>query len=252
MEWNILAGTTYAIIGARSGSKNIPQKNIRPVGGFPLIAYSIVAGILTKGVKRTIVSTDLEEIAAVAKTFGADVPFLRPAELASDNAVDRDFIVHALEWLQKNEGGVPELLVFLRPTSPLRNPDSLTEAIRALNDSRDATGLRSAHKSDCVPQKMFGKNGKFFVGLFPADTRIEYHGLPRQSFPASYKADGYVDVLRSKTLLDSPESTYGENILAFETPDTGDIDSMSDIEYVERMLQQHHWDIYEYLKKHHS
>ncbi len=250
MDWNVLPGKTYAIIGARGGSKNLPQKNIRSIEGFPLIAYSIVAGELTGGVERTIVSTDSKEIADTAKQFGAEVPFLRPAELAADESVDRDFLVHALEWLQANEGGIPEYIVLLRPTSPLRDPAVIEEAIQYLQETAEATGLRSAHTSHVVPQKMFGLQGKFFEGLFPHDTRTEYHGLPRQAFPTSYKADGYVDVLRTKTLLSGPDVTYGDRILAFLTPETGDIDALHDVHFVHTVLKKGRWEIYEYLKEH--
>lgn len=252
MEWTIQPGKTYAIIGARGGSKNVPQKNIRLIEGFPLIAYSIVAAKLTKGVERVIVSTDSEQIAEIAKKFGAEVPFLRPAELATDHSIDREFIVHALEWLQENERGIPEYLLFLRPTSPLRDPQKITEALELIKNTPDATGLRSAHISDAVPQKMFALNGKYFTGLFPDDTRPEYHGFPRQAFPPSYKADGYTDVLKSATVLSNPDTTYGENILAFVTPDTGDIDVISDLHFVHAMLASKEWEVYEYLKKHYK
>ncbi len=239
---------TVAIIGARGGSKNVPGKNLVDVGGFPLVAYSIAVAKLTPGIDRVIVTTDSKEIAEVAEAYGAEVPFLRPKEIAGDRSTDREFIAHALEWMKKEEGSVPEFIVLLRPTSPLRDPKVVAQALEMLKANPDATGLRSAHATSTVPHKMFALEGKFFRGLFPHDTRVEYHGLPRQAFPVSYKADGYVDVLRSETVLSHPERTFGEHILAFITPDTGDIDHMGDLAHVLAILAAERWEVLEYLR----
>lgn len=249
MQWNIRGGEAYAIIGARSGSRYIPQKNVRIVGSFPLIAYSIAAGKLTEGISRVIVSTDAEDIAAIAHDYGAETPFVRPADIAKGTSVDREFLMHALQWLQEREGGIPEFLALLRPTTPLRDPKKIAEAVALLRSNPEATGLRSAHVSDAVPQKMFAREGPYFVGLFPHDARPEYHGLPRQHFPPSYKANGYVDVLRSGTLVGSAHATYGDRILAFEAPDTGDIDSLRDFDHVHAMLEDGTWEIHAYLRE---
>src|SRR5512143_240464 len=109
-----------AIIPARGGSKGIPRKNIRMFAGHPLIAYSIEAGLSARSVTRVIVSTDDEEIASVARQFGAETPFLRPAEFAQDNSVDLPLFQHALKWLDEHEGYHPQVVLQLRPTSPLR------------------------------------------------------------------------------------------------------------------------------------
>ncbi|MCA9371236.1 MAG: acylneuraminate cytidylyltransferase family protein, partial [Candidatus Peregrinibacteria bacterium] len=154
MDWTFLPGKTYAIIGARSGSKNVPQKNIYNIHGFPLLAYSIAAGILTPEIERVLVSTNSKQFKAVAEQFGGEVPFLRPDELATDTSTDRDFIVHTLETLQKQEGGIPEYLVFLRPTSPLRDPKKISEALAYFKEMPEATGLRSAHVTNIIPQKL--------------------------------------------------------------------------------------------------
>jgi CMP-N,N'-diacetyllegionaminic acid synthase len=250
MEKKPKTAGTVAIIGARGGSKAVPGKNVADVGGYPLIAYSIAVAKLTPGIDRVIVSTDSSAIADVAKPYGVEVPFLRPAHLAGDHSTDREFIVHALEWIRKEEGAVPEFVVLLRPTSPLRDPKVVARALEMIKADPEATGLRSAHATSTVPHKMFGLEGRFLRGLFPHDTRTEYHGLPRQAFPLSYKADGYVDILRSSTVLGHPERTFGEHILAFITPDTGDIDHQGDLEHVLSILAADHWDVYEYLKKH--
>jgi len=105
-----------ALIPARSNSKSIHRKNIREFAGYPLIAYSITAALRSKHVSRVIVSTDDEKIAAISREFGAEIPFLRPEELARDDTMDFPVFEHALLWLEKNEKYKPGIIVQLRPT----------------------------------------------------------------------------------------------------------------------------------------
>lgn len=237
-----------ALIPARSGSKSVPRKNVFPLNGFPLIAYSIAAAKLSKQIERVVVTTDSEEIAALARTFGAEAPFIRPAELAGDLSPDRDFVIHALKWFSQNEGHIPELVVHLRPTSPLRDPALIDRAIDIMKQHSDAHSLRSAHEMAERPEKCFKRIGDFFEGMFPLDSRLEYHNLPRQSFTPSYKPDGYVDILRSSYILSQEGRLHGDKILAFITPDTGDIDSLKDIERLKAFLSSEHWSIVAYLQ----
>jgi len=109
-----------AIIPARGGSKGVPRKNIRPLAGKPLIAHTINAALQSRNIHRVIVSTDDQEIADVAKSFGAEVPFLRPAEFATDTATSLSVIQHAITWLQQKEDYRPQAVAILAPTSPLR------------------------------------------------------------------------------------------------------------------------------------
>src|SRR5262244_2439518 len=125
----VSTGGIVAIVPARGGSKSIPRKNIRPFGGVPLLAYSIEAGLSARLVDRVIVSTDDDEIAAIARRSGADVPFMRPPELAGDATPDLPVFQHALNWLDVHEGSRPDIVVQLRPTSPLRPPDCVDRAI---------------------------------------------------------------------------------------------------------------------------
>ena len=120
------------IIPARGGSKGVPKKNIREIGGFPMIAYSIIAAKFVENMGRCIISTDSNEIAEVAKSFGGDVPFLRPSELATDSSTDIEYIRHAMEWFNDNEGYIPEYWVILRPTTPLREPEVVQNLLPTL------------------------------------------------------------------------------------------------------------------------
>ncbi|MGB9639345.1 MAG: cytidylyltransferase domain-containing protein, partial [Anaerolineales bacterium] len=132
-----------AIIPARGGSKSIPQKNIRSFAGHPLIAYSIAAGLAAEMVTRVIVSTDDEKIAEIARQYGAEVPFLRPPEHAQDNTPDLPVFVHALEWLAENERYHPDVVVQLRPTSPIRRVSYIDQAVNLLLEHPEADSVRT-------------------------------------------------------------------------------------------------------------
>ena len=120
-----------AIIPARSGSKSLVDKNIKPLSGHPLIAYSIAAARMSTKIDRVVVSTNSQEYAGIAKQYGAEVPFIRPDEFSTDTATDKDFLIHAMNWLKENEGSVPEYWAHLRPTTPLRNIENIDNAIDA-------------------------------------------------------------------------------------------------------------------------
>lgn len=136
-----------AIIPARGGSKSIPRKNIRPFAGHPLIAYSIAAGLAAETVNRVVVSTDDEQIAAISRRYGAETPFMRPEEFSQDDTPDLPVFQHALRWLRENEGYRPEMIVQLRPTSPLRRVRHIDQAVHRLLDRPEANAVRTV----CVP-----------------------------------------------------------------------------------------------------
>jgi CMP-N,N'-diacetyllegionaminic acid synthase len=124
--------TTLAVIPARGGSKAVPRKNVQPLAGQPLVAWSIGAARGARLVDRVIVSTDDEEIAATARSAGAEVPFLRPPALAGDTVHSVHAVLHALDWLEASEGEVPDTVVMLLPTSPLRTAADIDFAIKIL------------------------------------------------------------------------------------------------------------------------
>ncbi|MHC4812713.1 MAG: aminotransferase class III-fold pyridoxal phosphate-dependent enzyme [Planctomycetota bacterium] len=232
----LVTAQTVAIIPARAGSKGIANKNIKPLGGYPLLAYTVVAASLCDEIDRVVVSTDSEEYAEIARRFGAEVPFLRPAALAGDASRDIDFVRHALDWFDQHEGQLPELLVHLRPTTPLRDPAQIGAAIRTLRAEGHATSLRSAHTLQEPVQKMLMLEDGFLVELFPDDPRPGASNLPRQSFPPSYHPNGYVDVLRT-SFVRGGRDLHGPRILAFTTPDTREVDRPEDFEYLEYLLR---------------
>ena len=218
------------IIPARGGSKGIPRKNIKKFGGHPLIAYSIAAGLQSELITRVIVSTDDEEIATAAKKYGAEVPFIRPAEFAQDETQDQSVFEHALKWLAENEEYYPELVVHLRPTTPLRSHEMVDGAIELLFNNPDADSVRGLIPSGRNPYKMW----KFdeFESIQPIidfDGIDESYNAPRQALPETFWHSGQIDIIRPETILNKSSMT-GKKVLGYELDDryAVDIDTPSD------------------------
>ncbi|HEY4475043.1 MAG TPA: acylneuraminate cytidylyltransferase family protein [Candidatus Paceibacterota bacterium] len=240
----------YSIIPARGGSKGVPKKNIRLLGGYPLIAFSITAAKMTKSIDRVVVSTESSEIAKIAKRYGAEIPFFRPVELAGDKSTELEFQLHFINWLKQNEKHIPDLIVQLLPTTPLRDPRKIEDAIKIMKKAQEGTSLRSAHELAEPPQKMFQINKKgFFEGFFPDDPRPDYFNLPRQTFPKAYHPNGYVDIMRPKFILKN-NRVHGSKILAFITEHVTEIDRSEDFEYLEYQIKKSDNPVYGYLKNH--
>lgn len=238
----------YSLIQARGGSKGVPKKNIKFLGGYPLIAYSIAASKLSKRIQRTIVSTNSEEIAELARRYGAETPFLRPDEFAQDGSTDLDVFAHAIKWLEENEGNLPDLLVQLRPTTPLRDPSLMDAAIEKIKNEPNVHSLRSAHKLAEPPQKMLQIDTVgFWTGFFPDHPHPEYYNLPRQTFPDAYHPNGYVDIVRSDFIVKNPGLFYGPKVLSFVTPFTIEIDRPEDFDQLEYHLGKYGSPLYDYL-----
>lgn len=227
-----------AIIPARGGSKSIPRKNIRNFAGYPLIAYSIAAGKAAKNVTRLLVSTDDEEIASIAKDYGAEIPFLRPTELSKDDTPDLPVFQHALSWLEENEGYHPDILVQLRPTSPLRRTIHIDHAVQRLLEHPEADSVRTVCVPFQNPYKMWriGEDG-FLHTLLTFDMPEPYN-LPRQALPDVYWQTGYVDAAWTDT-IQGKNSMTGDNILPLiiGAEEWIDIDSPDDWRRAERLLE---------------
>ena len=220
-----------ALIPARGGSKGIPRKNIRNFAGYPLIAWSIAAAKQSQFVTRVIVSTDDEEIAAVARTHAAETPFLRPAEFAQDNTTDLPVFEHALAWLEANEHYQPDVLIQLRPTSPIRPRDCVDSAIRILTEHEDADCVRGVVPAGQNPHKMwrFAGADRPMNPLLEVDGIAEPYNAPRQILPPVYWQTGHIDVIRVSTIKEK-HSLTGDVIypLVIDPRYTVDIDNLSD------------------------
>ena len=222
-----------AFIPARGGSKGIPRKNIRLFAGYPLIAWSIAAAKQSQLVTRVVVSTDDEEIAAVAREWRAEAPFLRPNELAQDGTTDLPVFEHALKWLdaERVEGYRPDVIVQLRPTSPIRPRTMVDDAIRILLEHADADCVRGVVPAAQNPYKMWRFDGenKPLNPLLEVDGIAEPYNAPRQILPPVYWQTGHIDAIRVSTITQK-KSLTGDVIypLLIDPKYTVDIDTLTD------------------------
>jgi CMP-N,N'-diacetyllegionaminic acid synthase len=219
----------FALVTARSGSKGVPDKNIKHIGGHSLLDWSIKSSLKTQSISQVYLSTDSEDYANIGKECGAIVPFLRPTELASDTANDLDVVRHFLMTI----GEKPDALVHIRPTTPLRDPSILDKAIDIFFSKKDElTSLRSVHEMSESAYKSFEVNDKGFLATIGPIESGDKANLPRQVFPKTYVANGYVDVLDPNYIL-KENKLHGDKILAFRTPVVTEVDSIEDLEYLE-------------------
>ena len=224
-----------AIIPARSGSKGVSNKNIRLLGGHPLIAWSIKAAIKTISIDRVIVSTDSEEYAEIATHYGAEVPFFRPKNISSDSSTDFDFIEHALNWFAKHDQE-PKYIAHIRPTTPFREPLLINEAVNLFINTPNITSLRSAHEMSESAYKAFEiTNDGIFKRLGAIDTDLDVANNARQGFSSTYQANGYVDVLSSQ-FIRRHGIIHGDRVLPFLTPVVVEVDTEDDFSRLEYQL----------------
>lgn len=230
-------GGVLAIVPARGGSKGIPGKNIKRLGGFPLIAYSIAAGLQAQGVHRVLVSTDDEDIARVARQWGAEVPFLRPAEFAQDNTTDWPVFDHALRWLEENENYQPEIVVHLRPTSPFRRVSHIDDAVGLLRENAQADAVRTVCLPRENPFKMWLDGDDGWMQPLMKGYGDEPYNQPRQELPVAWWQTGSVDACRARTIRELRSMT-GRRILPLKmsATDVIDMDSPADWEMAESLL----------------
>jgi YrbI family 3-deoxy-D-manno-octulosonate 8-phosphate phosphatase len=220
-----------AIIPARGGSKGIPGKNIKGFAGYPLIAYSIMAGLQSNFVTRVIVSTDDAGIAQIARQWGAETPFLRPDQLAQDDTLDYPVAQHCLDWLAEHEGYQPEIVVWLRPTSPIRPLSCVDDAIQLLLGQPKADCVRGVVPAGQNPYKMWTIDAQTqkMIPLLGVEGIAEPYNAPRQALPDVYWQTGHIDALWTKTVL-KKHSVTGDYILPLmiDPRFTVDIDLPSD------------------------
>lgn len=227
-----------AVIPARGGSKGIPKKNIKPLLGKPLIVYSIEAAKASQYIDRTIVSTDNEEIADVARVAGAEVPFLRPAEFAQDLTPDTPVFEHCLQWLKEKEKFIPELIVHLRPTGPMRTAEEIDEAIELLVAHPEADSVRSVEEPDKPPFKMWQPEGEYIKPFAELNGMKDFHTMPRQMLPKVYQTTADIGIMRLSTILEK-KSVIGDKVLPYYlNRPTVDIDHPIDFEYAELLMRK--------------
>jgi N-acylneuraminate cytidylyltransferase len=226
-----------AIVPARGESKGLPGKNLRPLAGHPLIAYSIAAALQAKLVNRVICSTDSEEIATVAREYGAEVPFMRPSELAQDNSPDIDFFNHTLTELAKT-GYRPDIIVQLRPSDPIRRNSLVDEGVQLMINNPTVDSVRTITKPDYSPYKMWVINDSGTLDpLLTVQGVAEPFNLPRQELPEVWWHIGVLDIVRTDVVTQT-NSLSGKTIipLKVDRAKSADIDTFNDFERAEKIM----------------
>lgn len=230
---------TLALIPARGGSKGLPGKNIKSLDGHPLIAYSIAAGLSSPLINRVIVSTDDDQIAEVAKKYGAEVPFKRPAEVSGDYATDLETFQHALKWLEEHEQYKPDLVLQLRPTCPIRFKNEIEKGIELLIQNPKAESVRSITPSPITPFKLWvmEQEDKPLKPLLTIEGMEESFNMPRQKLPITYWHTGTYDVIRRSVMM-KKNSMTGKVILPLLVDEklAIDIDDIHDFRRAEAVI----------------
>ncbi|MBI4992210.1 MAG: acylneuraminate cytidylyltransferase family protein [Candidatus Harrisonbacteria bacterium] len=231
------------IIPARGGSKGIPHKNIIPLHGKPLIYYTIRAAQQSKLLDTFMVSTDDPAIARVAKKYKADVPFLRPKRLAGDKSKDIDFLAHALQWLQKNRGWDPDIIVILQPTSPFRTGKDIDNVLTFMHRHKCESIRTIIDPSPYNPFKMWtlphGKSGRMKALLPTTNYRKLGTDVPRQMLPRYYLQVGLIYATKAKYIKGG--RVWGSKVCGFIMPKEKfvDIDTYKDLKIAEQNFKNY-------------
>ena len=216
-----------ALIPARGNSKRVPKKNICNLGGKPLIAWTIETA-LASSIERVIVSTDNPEIAEISSNYGAEVPFLRPPELAQDKSPDLPVCLHTLDFLESNENYIPDDIVWLRPTSPLRTTQDIEECMQKLVTS-NADCVRSVCKVSHHPYWMKSlKEDRLLPFLKGKDEQNYYQS---QLLPPVYRLNGAVDVISTKFIREQ-NLLYGGNMRGYLMPEMRSLDIDTELDFL--------------------
>lgn len=215
------------IITARGGSKVLPRKNIRLLAGKPLIYYTIKEAGKSKHLTKTIVDTDDEEIAKIARSFGAKVPFLRPKELATDEATTLSVVQHAIRELEK-KGEHYDYIMILQPTSPLRLVEDIDGAIeKALNVGADSL-ISVVRVYDFHPLRIKKMDERGFLSPY---FEPEPEGLRRQDLPPVYKRNGAIYLVKKELVMEK-NTLYGDKLYGYEMSEERSVDIHSEIDFL--------------------
>lgn len=222
-----------ALILARGGSKRLPGKNVKLLCGKPMIAWTIKAAKQSKYIDRVIVSTDSEEIASVSKTLGAEVPFIRPDELASDSATSTDAVLHTLDWLKGHENKSYDYLLLLQPTSPLRTERHIDEAIRQMVETPKLDGVNSFCLWDKKPDWVYAEDTGGFLGKC-LDVRSSFKNTMEFLVP-----NGAIYLVRTDVFLEQ-KTSYPKRLGAYimGKNESIDVDTIEDFELANLLMQK--------------
>ena len=224
-----------ALIPARGGSKRIPSKNIHEIGGKPLIAWSIESALKAPSVDRVVVTTDSEEIAKIAIKYGADVPFLRPDDLASDSADSMDSVLHAIRYLE-NTGDIYEYLLLLQPTSPMRSAEHIEQSIKLLKE-KDADSIVGVTENEHPVEWCNTLSDDLSMDGFYPD---EIKGKQSQDFPKRYRINGAIYLAKTQKVITSHSMILPQKCFAYimDAVSSVDIDEHIDMEFARYLLEK--------------
>ena len=231
-----MAKKCLGLVVARGGSKGIPGKNLRKLAGKPLISHTFCSAKGSELLDKVVLSTDSEEIAATGRQEGVEVPFIRPPELATDEAPTLPVIEHALDWLIENSGYVPDVVVLLQPTAPLRQSRHIDEAVGCLLSS-DADSIVSV----CEVPGHYNPHWQFRLegGFIQVFTGEALHDIVtrRQNLPQTYTRNGAVYAIHTEALMRTG-TLFGDSCLAYIMPPevSVNIDALEDLERAEALL----------------
>ena len=226
-----------AIIPARGGSKGLPKKNIRMINGHPLISYSIQAALESKSITRTICSTDSNNIRNIAQKYGAEVPFLRPKELAQDDTSDLDTFFGLLSDLKDKENYQPEIIVQLRPTSPIRLEGQIDAAIDILTNDPKVDSVRSVTPAKATPYKMWKIEDEILCPLLESPNLKEPYNMPRQKLPKVWWQTGTIDITRTVNIFSGTMSGKVIKPFPIDADYAVDIDQIESLYEAERIIK---------------
>jgi len=226
-----------AIIPARGGSKSIPRKNIIDFLGKPLIYWTITAALRVKQIDRVIVSTEDAEIAEIARESGAEVPFIRPEELAEDGTLDYPVIRHCLDNLSSDEEYEPDMIAIMRATSPVRPEGLVSDAIAKFRSMEEADSLRVVCEAPITPYKMWSLEGEYMVPLVNS-TIEDQTNQPRQQLPIAYWQIGILDLVWRRS-LNEYENIVGKRVVPYIVSRDliSDIDDQASLERAEEVFR---------------
>jgi len=215
-----------AVIPARSGSKSVPHKNIRLIDGKPMIAYSIEHALASGYINRVIVSTDSEEYAKIARQYGAEVPFIRPLEYAQDSSLDIDVFLHALRFLKDTQDYVPDIIVQLRPTYPVRDAKDIDHMIEMMLKDDSIDSVRTIAPAKEIPHKMWYLSDQGLLEPILKDIPEAYN-MPRQQLPKVMYQNANIDVVRARVITEE-HSMSGKKIAGYQMSKNFDIDTQEE------------------------